>query len=180
MVTPLPITKDELAERDMAPLDKILVESPIERVAAVKLTLPATRIVVLAGKVSVVGDVKAMFEIVAELMAKGRLRTKVKDVPAVMTGEKAVSVVSDVAEAMAVMVLVWPEAVIESPTKWIELKEVPVPVTVVPELEIVPVPACEGELMPGENAVSIVSDVADAMAVMTLVWPAEMTASPTL
>ena len=64
---------------------------------------------------------------------------KVKAVSAGMTGENGLRVVRDVAEAIAVMICVWPAAIIVPPTDIpLVVKIVPVPVTVVPALEIVP------------------------------------------
>src|SRR3989338_5536958 len=57
-----------------------------------------------------------------------------------ITGEKAVSVESEVALAIAVTIRVWLEAMIASPTLSCVVNAELEPVTVVPELEIVPVP----------------------------------------
>src|SRR5687768_549654 len=128
----------------------------------------------------VAGVVKERLVIEALLSLNSRFRTKVNEAPE-RFGEKGVSVVRLVALAIAVMVLVWPEAVIESPTKSVVVNKVPTPVTVVvPEVESVPVPAWAGEPMGGEKGVSMVRLVALAIAVMNLVWPAAMIMSPTL
>jgi len=64
-----------------------------------------------------------------------------KEVPAERSGENAASTVIEVAEAMAVTNLVWPLAMMASPTlNWPEKFELD-PVTAVPELEMVPEPA---------------------------------------
>ena len=108
-----------------------------------------------------------------------RFRTNVNAAPE-RTGANAESTVSDVAEAIAVTFLVWPAAVMESPTMSVDVKRVPTPVTVVPELDSVPVPDCDGELSAGEKGESTVRLVLFAIAVMNLVWPFETMASPTL
>src|SRR5688500_2483051 len=127
----------------------------------------------------VAGVVKERLVIEALLSLNSRFRTKVNEAPE-RFGEKGVSVVRLVALAIAVMVLVWPEAVIESPTKSGVVNKVPTPVTVVvTEVESVPVPAWAGEARGGEEGVSMVGLVALAIAVMFLVWPEAVIESPT-